>query len=264
MRENLYMSSNLFNKDKYLAPIKYINNTSIIEYDIESAGLNILTTMGWFSMEDRERLLKMNKNDRVVVIGKLLRSRDGMNNDLMKGFVEARRIFFEKNSIEDRDVLSIKRDAIFLINKPMGIDNEINELIHTRKKSSFTEFMLIGSREHYYNINTDKLVLKGYEKGIFTKHENYLFKFLKDVFKLASTNQKDELFLYLATFKDNFLSYNLDIGYYRDIITGKYLYELNLGKGSRGLLGIDEVDDPKYVMINNNLAFITEVISTVM
>lgn len=103
---NLHLKNNYTNKD-----LKYIKNTIITEYDMESAGMNILTELGYFSEEDRKKLLSMDKLKRNVLIGKMLRKNPKMMEDLEKGFAEARRIFFQVNNIDEYDVVSVKRDS---------------------------------------------------------------------------------------------------------------------------------------------------------
>lgn len=51
---NLYLKDNYTNKD-----LKYIKNTIITEYDMESAGMNILTELGYFSEDDRKKLMEI-------------------------------------------------------------------------------------------------------------------------------------------------------------------------------------------------------------
>ena len=80
--------NHLSQKNNYTSTIKYIKNTIITEYDMESAGLNILTELGYFSEDERNRLLSINKLDRNIIIGKLLRNNPKMVEGLENGFAK--------------------------------------------------------------------------------------------------------------------------------------------------------------------------------
>ena len=240
---NLYLKDNYTNKD-----LKYIKNTIITEYDMESAGMNILTELGYFSEDDRKKLMEMDKLKRNVLIGNLLRRNPKMNEDLHHGFAEARRIFFEKNNIDEYDVLSIKKDAIFLIGNKI-IDPNISKYIKIRPKHRYTSYMDV----------------KNYGAIAKEHHKDYLLKDLKEVLRNSEKGQVKDNFIKLAVLKDKLISYNLPKGYYLDILREQYLIE---GSGFRTNLALHNIEDEavqdKVLLYNNNLKFILEIIEQVM
>lgn len=254
----LYTKNNYLNKN-----LRYIKNTSIIEYDMESAGLNILTELGFFSKEYREELLSKDKLERNIIIGKLLKKDPSMVEALEDGFCEARKIFIEKNNITDHEILAIKRDAIYLLDRMTGIDGNISELIKIRPKHYYNTYINILGKEHYFNTSTEEFDVKGYPKEIIEHHNNFLFKELKKCLTLDYINDKDNLFLYLASLKDNMVTFNLDKGYYLDIRHGQYLIRDILEGNFVALPDISD-DGKNITYYSNNLSFILDIIYSVL
>ena len=236
---NLHLKNNYTNKD-----LKYIKNTIITEYDMESAGMNILTELGYFSEEDRKKLLSMDKLKRNVLIGKMLRKNPKMMEDLEKGFAEARRVFFEVNGIDEYDVVSVKRDAIFII----GYNSYIN----------------IMGYENYYNSDTNKLDVKKYSKEVIEVHKDFLLKDLKEILKNSELGLTKENFIKLAVLKDKMVSYNLPKEYYFDIMRSSYLIR-GIENVNFSVHNIEEDSVEKGILLyNNNFKFILEVIEQVL
>lgn len=256
--------NHLSQKNNYTSTIKYIKNTIITEYDMESAGLNILTELGYFSEDERNRLLSINKLDRNIIIGKLLRNNPKMVEDLENGFANARKIFFEKNNIDEYDVISIKRDAIFIIGNKK-IDNNISKYVKIRPKNRYSSYLNIMGYENYYNRDTDKLDVKKYAKEVEAVHKDFLLKDLKEILKNSELGLVKENFIKLAVLKDKMVSYNLDKEYYFDIIRSSYLIR-SMINGSQ--YSVNDIEDSfvkeGLLSYNNNLRFILEIIENVL
>lgn len=256
------MANQLYSKDNYTNQnINYIKNNLITEYDISSAGLSILTDLKYFSNDDYNYLMSIDKLERNIIIGKELRKNTDMNAALMNGFAQVRAAFFNNNGIQDHEVLSIKKDAIFLINRDMNIDGDISEHVKFNKKNTYNAYINIGRKEHYLDIEHNRLVVKKYPELVKERHKDYLFKLLKDLLFLDSQNNKDEIYKQLATFKYKFVTYRLDKEYYRSIKTGNYEVRLN-----NTLVELDDIDDyvMKDIVTGYNLEFLLSIISTLL
>lgn len=255
---NLHLKNNYTNKD-----LKYIKNTIITEYDMESAGMNILTELGYFSEEDRKKLLSMDKLKRNVLIGKMLRKNPKMMEDLEKGFAEARRVFFEVNNIDDYDVVSVKRDAIFVIGNKK-INHNISKYIKIRPKNRYTSYINIMGYENYYNSDTDKLDVKKYSKEVIEVHKDFLLKDLKEILKNSELGLTKENFIKLAVLKDKMVSYNLPKEYYFDMMRSSYLIK-GIENVNFSIQNIEEDSVEKGILLyNNNFKFILEIIEQVL
>lgn len=256
---DLYKKHNYLNKD-----LKYIKNAIIREYDMKNAGLSILKHNELISLKEYNKLMNnYEKHERDVIVGKFLGENTEISNELMKGFIEARKEFFELNEIENSDVLSIKKDAIFLINK-IPKYQQINDDYLFRNKNEYTSYINLKGKEFYYSVMNDKLDIKGFSKDIINNQKDYLFKFVKECLKIDSDNQSDNLFIKLLEFKNDFLERNLDNDYYRDIIENQYLFSYS----KCYTLSLNDIDEDlkhgEYLNISNNLNFILELISNLL
>lgn len=243
----------IYNKHNYINKnVLSIRDVYIREYDIKSAGLNIIYHKNYITEKEYNILKNMDKTKRNVTIGKWLRSNKEVNKVMMDEFIEIRRKFFEANEIQDDEVLSIKKDAIFLVNKEV-FNLDIDGYIFM-KKHEYTDYFRIDNIEFYYDKYNDKLDIKGVPEE--SKNENNpLIKVTKELFKLGKN--KDSIFRLLIELKTNYLEFKLDKEYYKDLLTNTYNFDI-----CGNLRSLDEIPDDlkQYADINNNLAFINELI----
>lgn len=258
MRNNIWEKHNYLNKD-----IKFIKNSIIREYDMQNAGLSILKHNELISEDDYNSIMKLEKHKRNVIVGKFLKDNSDISKALMEGFTEARKIFFEMNNIEDYEVLSIKKDAIFLINKTPSV-TQINEDYLFRKKNEYNSYLNIRNKEFYYSELEKELTIKGLSEDILLSQKDYLLKFIQECLELISLNKRDDLFVKLLEFKNDFIEKKLDVNYYRDIDSNNFVFE------SQGiLLDLNElkninIENCKYLSITNNLKFVMELIVNIL
>lgn len=259
MAKKLFEKHNFLNKD-----IKYIKNSVINEYDMKNAGPSILLHNELISQKEYDKLMKMDKHTRSVVVGKFLRKNSDISEALMEGFVEMRKEFFELNEIEDIDVLSVKKDAIFLINTIPKV-TQINEHCLFRLKNEYTSYLNIRNKEFYYNDLTEQFDVKGLSKEVIESQKDYFLKFIKECMKLGCQGKKDELFIKFLEFKNSYIEKELDTEFYRDLSINKFVFSYN----EKYVLTLDNLKnislkDDKYLSINNNLNFLLEMISDML
>lgn len=227
---------------------------------MKNAGLEILRYHEVFNKKEYDYLMSLPKLEKNIVVGKFLKTNKEANEVLMETFIEIRKLFFEMNNLSDDDVLSIKKDAIFLINKfPTKL--ELNEFFKFVPKNTYDSYILINNREHYYNSENDILDVKGYPKEIKDKQKDFMFKFLKECMRLKLINNEKELFRKLIVFKDDFINNSLDKEYYRDLIEGNFIIKI-FGV----LYGRENIDESMIELCikNNNLNFIIELINKIL
>lgn len=258
MKNTLYKKHNYLNKD-----IKFIKNSIIKEYDMKNAGLNILYNKEFINTKEYNKLLKMDKLKRNVIIGKFLRDNPDINKELMEGFIEARKLFFEKNDIDDSEILSIKKDAIFLINNTPAI-TKLNDNYVFRKKNEYNCYLNIRNKEFYYSEIDKELNIKGFSKEIIESQKDYIFKFIEECMNLVTLERKDDLFIKLLEFKNDFIEKELDINYYRDIDRNTFLFKYKNQFLEVEDLGNINFKNSEYASITNNLTFLIELISNIL
>lgn len=257
------LNHSLWDKTNYTDKnIRFINGSLITEYDISSAGMNILMDLGLITKDKYNLLKSMKKLDRNVAVGMLLKDKE-KNKAIEFGFKEARRLFMENNNLEKEDILSIKKDAIYLIDKDVGINGKVSKHIEFKKKKTYSSYIRLINREHYLPVDKElPLDVKGYSDYTFKVQKDYLFNFLKKIM-LMKLNNSDyiDIYLELLKFKDLYITNNLPVEYYFDLVYGMYVIE---GEVTRfGSYGISE-EDKDELFKNNNLLFILELINTIL
>lgn len=261
------MVSNLWVKTNYVNPqIDYLKNVSITEYDISSAGMNILYDLNMLTEDQFHTLQHMDKHKRVVTIGWLLKD-PTLNTALTYGFEQARKVFIEKNKLEDSHILSIKRDAFYLINKSSGIEGRISEHIEFRQQKTFSSFLQINKKEHYLEYSRasgSSLLTKGYEAVTKARQKECWFQTLATLMTkdLLNTPKKD-LYIDLLQLKDDFITYQLPLDYYRDFQDG--YFHLTTTSTVYGLEQLDPTVIPLADLdVSRNLDYILQLINLIL
>ena len=211
------MISDLYNKDSYLNKnFDFLSNKKIIEYDLKSANTSLCREYKLLPEDKIKKIENMKKDERVKTIGKIQRKDKVFNEGLKNAFKDIRRRFFEANNIEDGDILSIKKDAIFCL--------ETKE--HTKfgycnfsEKNIYSSYMHLNNLELYYKRNLDgsyKLDVKGIDDEIVKKHEGFMLDFLACVFYKYERGDMSDVLVYLRKFISKYKHLKLEVGYYRE------------------------------------------------
>lgn len=207
----------LCDKTNYLLDISYLNNVFIREYDISKANINILFEKGIIDREIYKYLYNAERMVRQKYVG-MLQKDDGVMKTLKSGIIEAKQKLFEANNIQDHEVLSIKNDAVFIINRKLqytkfGLVNFIN-------KNTYTSYYKIHHLEIYYYYNSvtkeESIEVKGISDRKIVLHEKFMLDFLKDLFYTIQVNGVEIAIRLLKDFYNQYISLSLDTGYYRN------------------------------------------------
>lgn len=185
------MSSSLWKRNSFLNDFDYIPYANIVEYDIKAAGFNMLVQSGYLSKKEIEKINSLPKSKRNVAVGLIQRDDKRASEIISKGLEKYRKLFMDENDITDSDILSIKKDAIFVINK--RVRNRTFDNIIFRKKRSYTSYYKLGKIEFYYDGKNDVLDVK----GLGGRRNDTIMSFLKKVFEINEyDNKKAKKFVY--------------------------------------------------------------------
>lgn len=232
----IWYKSNYLNKE-----VPALINTRIYEYDMVSGGFSILKRLRYFTTNEIKALEAMPKYERNVHIGLLLRNNSEMNNELIQGFKDCMEDFILDNDIPDEDILSIKKDAIF-IRKPARV-LEFEGGINFSLKNTYTSYYYLNQREFYFK-SPDTLHVKGFSKEVSEYQEDFFFKELKNMFRLAEMNNKTSVIRYLKRFRSSYLNKELSKEFYWEMSRNPgFRYGKNAGDTSYILQSIDDVED---------------------
>jgi len=207
--------SELLNKHLYTDKnIHYIKGSRIFEYDIKDAGFSIIKNKELLPSSVIKSLGKLKKEQKNIEIGKLMKYTPDLSTMMMNEFIKIRQEFGHQNSIISSDILAIKKDAIFTINK-LCKNLFINNYEFTLR-NRYSSFLNLGGLEFYYNYN--KLDVKGINIEKQNLHRKYMFTFINDLLRLCEeTENQDKIFTYLKNFRTKYLTRNLDYRFYREL-----------------------------------------------
>lgn len=203
----LYKKSNYLNKD-----IDYLISNEIIEYDIRSAGFNISKYFKLLPQYKINYLEKLGKKQRHIQLGLYQREDKEFKKILNEKFMETRKWFFENNDVGDEEILSVKKDALFVLKRCKNISLGNIEFI---EKNVYTSYYYLNNLEFYYNKNT--IDVKGIDDELLKLHEDYMLNFLHEFFRLNEVNTRKMSIKLLKQFAKYYKSKRLDIGYYREL-----------------------------------------------
>jgi hypothetical protein len=215
------LAKELAEKTNYLnKEIVYLKNTTISEYDIRSAGFTVIKFKKLLPEEEILELEKMDKEKRNVWIGKRMLSYPKISESIINTLADVRKDFVVLNEIYEDNVLSIKKDALFLIKKtPTVLKIDMFEF---RQKNVFTSYCYVNNKEFYYSSRNDSFEIKGLSEESKVLQEKYLLKDIKKIMSMSEKLTNDQMFTFLKQYRSKYLNRQLDRESYRDIDTGKY------------------------------------------
>lgn len=248
--------SEIWKSDKYQADILSLANRTIIEYDMKSANTSLAKEFNLLPKDKILELESLGKKARVVAVGKIKQSDESYHEKEKAAFIEARRLFFEKNKIEDDEVISIKRDAIFLTR--YASTTKVGKYIEFRPKNEYTSFVYMKPLEIYYS--TKGLDVKGIGDDIYNKyHKEYFGNFLFTAIRMLNNCEKDQVLKYIRRFFDDYKWRKLETGYYREFNNMSQFRYLT------GEVAMDEfMEDLSQVDISYNFKLIIQFLQTIM
>ena len=209
--------------------IVYLKNATITEYDLRSGGLSVIKQSKLLDQKYIDRLDAMEKDKRNIAIGKLQLRVESLSKSMVEGFGEARQMFADQNGLTEADVLSVKKDAIFVINKKIA-HTKVSEFLEFRPKNVYTSYMLIGTKEAYFSSMDNSITIKGVSDAVREKQAGFLFRDAARFMRQSERVDRSLLYENLRKYRSDYLNRRLPIETYRNIDTGMFAtdeYELD-------------------------------------
>ena len=255
------MSSKLYEKHNYLNKnILYLKNTSIIEYDIHSAGTCILYELGLIKEDNFKYLMSLDKFTRNVYIGRLLKKHPKWNKLQMNGFSDVMRRFIELNNIEDNEILSIKKDSITIIGRPIK-KLKVDNLYEFHIDGKYNSYMYLKKKEIYIDTKTMGFNTKNFGETVLEVQTEYFINFILSLMILDSKrNNKNLIYSELKNFRSQFLNRELDHDYYYDLDEDGYVYNFN----GTILRSMYKSEDKNLYSIDNNYSYLEDLIKLLL
>ena len=179
----------------------------------------------------------MEKKERVIYVGKQMRKDKDFSKELEKLFNIVVNEFIKTNELDmDFDILSIKRDAVYVINKSI-IHPNIGEHIAFVPKNNYSSFIFIKAYEFYRG---EILDVKGVSDEILPLHENGILSFVNDILEIASQynmNQK-KIQTYLSDYVKAYKNKELPYDHYREFGREVFKYVM-----FNNIMEINDIDE---------------------
>jgi len=245
----LYEHTNYLNKN-----IDCLIGTRIIEYDIVSAGYNMIREYKLLDSKYIKILSNMDKKKRHIYIGKLTRDVfPELQKEIEKCIEETRKKFFESNKIEDYQVISIKKDAIIITTNVINL--KFGKYIEFIPKNRYTSYYYINKKEFYYHSGIDDISVKGISDETLELHKNGILMYLKDIFKYMEKGRADTIVRKIRKFRDDYLEKKLEIECYRELSLDSVFRIVNDKGLSSTSIGLEDVSSLEYVDILYNYKY---------
>lgn len=204
-------------------------DSEIVEWDIKTANLSICREYKLLTEKQIRQIESMPKDKRVRTVGLLERSSKKFAKALEEHFDIVVNQFIEQNGLnKDQDIICIKKDAVFVINKNIPKPN-IGEHIHFVRKNVYDAFVRLDRFEFY--INNDTVDVKGLQEQQHL-HVNGICHLMKDVVRTASDVKMNDASMnaYLSEMVNLYKNHELAIEYYREFnSTSAYRIDDNEG-----------------------------------
>jgi len=206
------MSATLANQHIYTNENLGLLKSIIREYDMREAGFNLIKEYGLLK-PSKIKYLEENftKQERTIEIGKLQNSNKYLAKNMMEAFKEARKQFCDMNEIENEDILSIKKDAIFIIKKQCR-HLKFGDYIEFSMKNRYSSYCYLNKMEFYYSVWNDNFDIKGA-----TNKEHPLLKHICNIIKYNEKSNKELIFKQLQKLRIDYLERSLPVEYYREL-----------------------------------------------
>jgi len=218
----------LWKLDNYVIDADFIIGSSIAELDIEKCNINVLYNSNVIDLDTYRTLYNADKQYREYWVGNYILKNNQKNNEILSnGIADARRKFFERLRLEDNDIINIRKDSIFFIDRESRfMGNGVVEIpyeknpIRFRQKGLYTSYYRLKKRliVMYSNgrLAPETLSVAGISDANLLLHEQYFSDFLKALFQTAEFRGTEEAINLLKIFYMNYITLRLDPGYYRE------------------------------------------------
>lgn len=236
----------LYTRDLYRnKDIEYLISREIIEYDMKSAGYNIIKKFNLLPSKEIEYLSSLSNKERHIYIGKQILKNNKLSDGLKFGFQEMRKEFITKNGLQDKDILSIKKDAIITLKRCNYKDFSPVKFV---EKNIYTSYCYLNRLEIY--IGKDYVDIKGIRDEVLEKHKKYMLYFIFLFFKNMERRDKKYNIKFVSDFAIKYKERQLPIGYYRELNTdSKYRYEMMISEAS---ILMEDAEDVNSINISYN------------
>lgn len=231
-------------------------NSLITEYDISMGNVSIMEAFELVPKEMIDYLKGLSKYERVVKVGLLQKEDKEFAKKLEDGFTQAVQKFIQSNHLDiDTDVTDIRRDAVYVVSRPIRYTSFSKGAIKFRPKSSYHAMLKLSQglmvfyrnrseiKEGMHHIEVDGLIRE--DAKAFNEVMRRLtpgpLAFLEEFMEVTEgcNQRKSEMYRWLIDFADLYKSKKLDPEYYREF-TKKATFRIITEEGTHEVTNFEE------------------------
>ena len=235
----------IWKKTSFTTPLRYVQS-SIYEYDIRKANISILLKYGAITKETYNEFLMMDKKERQIKIGLMQREDPKLKQVLETGFEEARKLLIQSNSIELDEIISIKKDALFITRPLQQTSFSPIEFVLKNRYDIFLKTEC-PKLEFFFGVDTDEEVIldvKGVKDEALPIHYDTWITFLCNLFGYLLNNDIDSAIKYLSSISKSYINRSLPIEWYSEFNSQSHF---RIIPGFVSEFTIDRAPDPSYM-----------------
>ena len=192
-----------YKKTTWVNPnIDYLFNEDIVEYDISDAGFNIIKQFNLLPANEIKELSMIPKGiKRHIAVGLKQKENKAFSKALLDKFAEVRKTFIDVNNITDNDIITVKKDALFITKQPRKTEFGLIQFKPKNRYTSYIAFPTIDKDfEIFYNSMDNIMDIKGMSEVSINKHRLYTIETLKKFINLleehdSSIKRKYRMFI---------------------------------------------------------------------
>ena len=243
--------------------LRFLRNEEIVEWDIKAANVSLMQMYSLASEDTISAIRNMDGHDRKVAVGKLYLKDKTFGPRLEQAFTDIIERFERENNLDrDRDVISIKRDALFVRNRTIR-NYQFDDCVLFRPKGRYTGYMHIKNPKaqlEFYR-GKDTLDVKGIDSINLALHENGMLEFIRNVFDTA--NSRRELILYMKEYASAYKQRLLQFDSYREFNMGSH-FKVRLAGYDVNMDAIDDIMLEKTDISFNYINIVLEVLKLIV
>lgn len=260
------MSSTLWQKHSYKIPLTYMIDTLLREYDLSKANISVLRDYDVLSEEQYQYFMTCPKLEREIAIGKLQGKDSKVTQILKEGIAQAKRIFMERNGIDDNEVFAIINDAMIIIGDKQINHLDVSERLKFRLDGTFTSYMRLKNIDLYYYYNRaygdERITNRGLGEQASELHRKFMIEFISEIFYSTQIDGVKTSIPLLQNVHQQYLNRELEVGYYREF-NSQALYRLIdslCPKYSGPYYQVDAIEyDKSFIDISYNESLLREI-----
>lgn len=248
----------LYKNIRYTAPYNYLINYNIIEFDLEKANISALYEEKYFNKNEYEYYYNLPKQDREVLIGKLIKTKLEIYQIIQAGIINAKRMFFESNNIQIQNILYIDNDSITLVydqKDNLNFITKFSNIYNFKCKNVYTSFLrLYGIDFLYFNNNIKELYrLKNCNQELLiNNHKNGFLDLLLTILYSGQFDKFSNTICFISNIYKQYVNKSLPIIYYKEF---NNISKYKILSGSNSITYYIDNDIDQYYLKNINITY---------